>query len=498
MKRIAWILAAALSSQLALGAGLVLTKEGGAALKTTTLRLAGGASQPYLILFDVAEAPTVVNPNVTLDVSLTFVNIAVGVPGFLGALDAAGMASASFVIPNDPFFLGLTISLQAIAGNPIDASSNLVRLTPALAGTFEATLDAPDLPVVGGAVAEGADGKLLVVGGSGPVAQGYDPDLEEFEIGGATFGVGVLGQSTALADGRILFTGGLDLMGQPTNAAAVYDPATGQTTTLTMNQPRAGHGASLMANGRVLITGGFNAVSLTDLLSLLTGVQASTEVFDPSTSAFTPGSNMLEPRALHSSTAMSNGRVLVAGGLTVIPILNIPTISNTAYSYNPSTGSFGLPAFFSGPRLLHAACEVGNGKVLLAGGLSLDFSQVIVTGDITQIVIGTLADGQVFTPNIISGSFSTVPGLSQGRAGAGALRLADGGALIAGGFQATFSGTTIDFAQSQNADVFTTGGAFQPTGSLVEARLLPILTALDDGTILVLGGGGLSAEVYQP
>ncbi|MFG0317178.1 MAG: hypothetical protein ACF8XB_07895, partial [Planctomycetota bacterium JB042] len=411
-------------------------------------------------------------------------------------LDAGGAAQATVLLPSDPYLLATTVSFQAVAGSPIDAASNVVRLTAAVAGTFEPTLDAPDLPIVEGAVAPTDDGTFLFVGGSGPVAQEYDPDLEEWTTAGATFAVGTLGRSTTLADGRILFTGGIDPTGQPTAAAAVWDPATGQSTSLAMGSPRAGHGASLLPDGRVLITGGFQTVDLTDLLTFFSGIQGTTELFDPSTGTFAAGPGLFEPRALHSSTTTTAGKVLIAGGLTLVPILNVPTVSNTAYLF--SNGSFGLPSFFDAPRMLHAACALPGGKVLLVGGLSLDLTAVIQSGDLTQLVVGTLDDGQVFTAGFLGGTFSAVTGLGAGRAGAGVVALPGGDVLIAGGIDVALSAGGVQIDLPTSADRYDGSATFQPTGALGAGRFLPVLTPLPDGTVLVAGGGAASAEVYQP
>lgn len=479
---------------------LDLSKTGGASLQTTTLSLKGDAGLKYLLLFSIDEQTTPISPSVTLQIPLTFLEVATLIPNFTGQLDGAGKASASFVLPDDPVILGLTLSFQAVGGQTaITTASDLVRLTPAQAGTFEDALTAAPLPISGGAIHVEADGKLLFVGGTGLLTESYDPELEEFAVEGPAFGVGVLGQSTALADGRFLFTGGLGLDGQPTSDAAVYDPATGTTTTLSMLVPRAGHGASRMPNGKVLITGGFQAFALTDLVGFLQGIQGTSEIFDPATNTFSNGPALLEPRALHTSTAMSNGKVLIAGGLTLIPIVNLPTVSNTAYAYNPLINSFGLPIFFTGARMLHSAVELTNGKVLLVGGLSLDLSSVLTSGDLTQLAVGTLSDCQLFTSNIISGSFATVGGLSEPRAGAGVAALPGGGALIAGGFNVALSGTNIGLTTSTSADRFTQGpNALAPTGALATPRVMPLIQPLNDGTVLVAGGGPLTAEIYQP
>lgn len=478
--------------------GIGLSMTGGGAGKVTKFTLEGTPGDPYLLLYDFQETTTAL-PHITLDISLFFLPVAVTIPGFLGGFPANGTASTSFVIPaGDPALLDSTITFQALGGAAIDKVSERVRLTPAMPGTFEATLGAPALPVVGGAVYERDDGSLLLIGGSGPLAQSYAPNLEEFAVEGPAFGVGLLGQSTALADGRFLFTGGLGLDGQPTAAAAVYDPATGQTVNLTMNAARAGHGASLLPNGRVLVSGGFQSLNPTDLLSLLLGIQGSSELFDPTTMTFSFGPAMLEPRALHTSTALNNGNVLVAGGLSVIPIVNIPTVSTTAYEYSAALNTFGLPKVFSGARLLHSATRLADGRVLLVGGLSLDLTAVLQSGDITQLKIDTLADGQIYTPGFFGGFQAATGALSVGRAGAGMVTLPNGDVLVAGGIQATISAAQLDVGALATADLFSVQGGFSATGSMAGARFLPVMHVLRDGTALVLGGGPTTAEVYQP
>jgi hypothetical protein len=438
---------------------------------------------------------------ITLAIPDDFAGPSLAIPGFIGNLDGGGAASATVPIPPIPELSGLVVPLQAIGGSGPFVVSNLVRLTLQSAGTFAPVLNQPPVPIAGGGTALAPDNELLFVGGSGPVAQRYKSRTEEWELAGATFGVGLLSQTTGLPDGRVLFTGGLDLTtGQPTTAAAVYDPVTQQTTTLVMSAPRAGHGASVMGNGRVLISGGSAAFDLTNPLSLFTGIQATTEIFDPATNTFAPGPTMLEARAMHTSTTLTNGQVLIAGGITLLPIVNIPTVSSTAYRFNPSSGSFGLPALFSGARFLHSAVALSNGKVLLVGGLSLDLTTFLQTGNIQDIVIGTRNDCQLFTAGILGfGTFATVNGMQEGRAGAAVAPLPNGGALIAGGFQLTIDVSTQTFvaAATATADLFAQSpNAIAPTGAMSAPRLFPTTINLSDGTILVVGGGA-PAEVYQ-
>lgn len=476
---------------------LTLTKSGGAVPGTTTMGLAGGdANALYVLVAAPREAATLLPSGAQLDVPLDWLSLFPSL-GLIGHLDGAGRAQKALLFPNDASLVGRTISFQAVSAPGFSRVSNLVRLTLASAGTFRETLGAPALPMSGGAVVARGGSQYLLVGGSGPLAQVYDANREEFTLGGASFGVGLLSQATALADGRVLFSGGLAGNGQPTAAAALYDPSAGTTTVLTMGHARAGHGASLLSNGRVLITGGFAALDFTDPLALLLGIQNTTELFDPVSGAFVPGPSLLEARALHSSTSLATGGVLIAGGLSIVPIVNLPTVSSTAYEYNVAFNTFGLPRFMGTGRLMHSATRLANGKVLVVGGLGLDFTTFLATGNLADLAVTTHATGELYTGGLF-GSFSAAGTLGEGRAGAGIVALPGNQALIAGGFEFAFgAGGTFALRALATAERFT-GSTLAPTGAMAGARLFPLLTPLDDGTVLVLGGGALAAEVYQP
>jgi hypothetical protein len=496
-------LAAALLAAPALAQNLSLDRIGGALGGTVSFPLQGLPTEAYVVLLDIVEQPTTLPAlGVTLDITDQFAWFSFSAPTFAGVTSATGAATATVGIPNDPFFAGFVFSLQAIAGQGPYRVSNLVRLTAQAPGTFVPALNQPLVPIAGGSAAAAPDSELLFIGGSGPIAQRYKSRTEEWELAGASLGVGVLSQTTALPDGRVLFTGGLDLTtGQPTTTASIYDPATQTTTALTMAFPRAGHGASLMGNGKVLVTGGLAAFDLTNLLALFNGIQSTTEIFDPATNTFAPGPAMLEARALHTSTTLTNGQVLIAGGLTLIPIINLPTVSATAYRFNPTTGSFGLPSLFSGARFMHTAAPLTGGRVLLVGGLTLDLSTFLTTLNPLDLIVGTRTDCQVFTPGILGfGTFATVNGLQVGRAGAAVATLPNGSAVIAGGFSLTINPATqtFDASATATADRFTSSpNLLTATGSMGAPRLFPTTVNLPDGTVMVVGGGPTTAEIYQ-
>ncbi|MFO1054534.1 MAG: kelch repeat-containing protein [Planctomycetota bacterium] len=480
-----------------------LDKSGGALPGPSTFSIHGAANAPYLLLFSGNEQQTPLpSLGITLDIPDVMVGVCVNLPGFLGVTNGSGNASATLALPDIPALESIVLSFQAIGGTGPYVVSNLVRVTPQRAGTFKPSLELPTVPILGGGVAPAPDGGLLFVGGTGPIAQLYKSRTEQWEAAGLTFGVGLLSQTTGLPDGRVLFTGGIDATtGQPTNAAAIYDPVSQTTTNLTMGIARAGHGASVMGNGRVLITGGFETLSLTDLLATFAAIRASTEIFDPTTNTFSPGPNMLEPRAMHTSTTLTNGEVLVAGGLAVLPIVNIPNVSATAYRFNPNTNSFGLPALMNGGRFMHSAVGLSDGKVLLCGGLTLDLTTFLTTLNIADIVVGTRTDCQLYSRGLIGfGTFTTVNGLQEGRAGAAMAALPGGGALIAGGFRVTLDipNSTFEATATATADRFSQGpNLIQATGSMAAPRLFPLAVNLPDGTVMVVGGGATDSEIYQ-
>lgn len=486
---------------------LRIDKVGGGIGSSVNFPLRGPASEFYALLFALNEQPTPIPAlNVTLDIPLYLAGPVSGLPGFMNFFNAAGTATASTPIPNIPELAQLILSFQALtipepgtAGQSV--VSNLIRLTPQVPGTFAPCLSQPSIPIIGGSFAPAGAGELLFCGGSGPIAQRYNSNTESWSLSGAALSFGLLSQSTGLPDGRILFTGGIDVgTGQPTAGAAIYDPVLQTTTQLTMNIARAGHGASVMGNGRVLVSGGSATFTFTNILSLFTGISATTEIFDPATNTFAPGPNMLEARAFHTSTTLTNGQVLIAGGLSVLPIINLPTVSSTAYKFNPATNSFGFPAFMNGGRFLQSAAPLSDGKVLIAGGITLDLTTFLTTLNVADIVIGTRTDCQMFATAFFGfGTFTTVNGMSEGRAGAAIAPLPNGGALIAGGFQLLLdiSNAQFGFNPTSSADKFAQGpNRLLPTGSMASSRLFPVAANLPDGTVMIVGGGG-QAEIYQ-
>ena len=176
------------------------------------------------------------------------------------------------------------------------------------------------------------------------------------------------------------------------------------TPTGNMTTARQGHTATLLKDGRVLITGG-SFVDIRDCLK-------SAELYDPDTGTFTETGDVLYARAGHKAILLPDGRVFIVGGCYPSQI--------SAEVYDPLTGtSTGLGEFpgvwwtgFS-PTLLK------DGRVLLSGGLLIN------------------RDGLALLYDPTTNKFSTTSGITGARALSTASLLPDGTVLIAGGWNST-------------------------------------------------------------
>ncbi|CAF0948223.1 unnamed protein product [Rotaria sordida] len=118
-----------------------------------------------------------------------------------------------------------------------------------------------------------------------------------------------------------------------------------------MNIGRYAHSASLLTNGKVLIAGGIhNGTRLN-----------SAELYDPSTRTWIVTGSMHNERYDHTASVLTNGKVLVTGG----------GIDKNLYNtelYDPSTGIWTLTGKMNSGRIWHSASVLKSGKVLVTGG----------------------------------------------------------------------------------------------------------------------------------
>src|SRR6266498_2416511 len=134
------------------------------------------------------------------------------------------------------------------------------------------------------------------------------------------------------------------------------------TYTGNVSTARAGHTATLLRNGKVLVAGGFQSF----------GVGSSptntSELYDPATGTWSETGNLNGTRAWHAATLLRDGGVLIAGGWDGSSVLK------TAEVYDPSTGTWSVTGSFNSlrGRFDYSLTPLQNGKVLAAGGSDTD------------------------------------------------------------------------------------------------------------------------------
>ncbi len=320
--------------------------------------------------------------------------------------------------------------------------------------------------------------------------------------------------ATLLLNGKVLIAGGYQ-HGFPDvvlASAELYDPSTGTfTPTGDMTMPRAGHSATLLPDGRVLIAGSYDNAG------------SSAELYDPSTGTFTATGNLINPPGFHSATLLGSGKVLITGGLS-------------AQLYDPASGSFALAGAYaeSSPVFVGTSTLLPDGRVLvtgcdcsfiavpktelydpvtdtfsLAGTMTgpenywwedVNTATLLMNGKV--LIVGNAendglpAVAEMYDPSLaLFTNFGNTPSPHEFST---ATLLPDGTVLIAGGQLPGGNG-------SARVDLYSPAtGIFPGALSMSTPRHEHTATLLLDGTVLIAGGFSIwpvptaSTEIYTP
>ena len=264
--------------------------------------------------------------------------------------------------------------------------------------------------------------------------------------------------ATALADGKVLVAGGSFLA-----TAELFDPATDTTTPVgNMSVDRTQHAAVLLLNGTVLVVGGHGNQ----------GALSTAEIYDPATRTFSPTGSLPAPVHLLRAITLPNGKVFVSG-LIATPQL-----------YDPATGTFSPtgPPTENRTSALATATLLNNGMVLIVGG--------------------TFEGGTAELYNPATNTFTPTGSLIVSRINFTATPLANGKVLIAGGEH--YSNGGISGGMVRQAELYDPAtGTFSLTGALNFGRYQHAAERLPNGRVLVFGGAivpftAVAAELYDP
>jgi hypothetical protein len=223
-----------------------------------------------------------------------------------------------------------------------------------------------------------ADGRVLIVGGSTSVealtsSEIYDPTAGSFVAAASLASPRSSHTATMLPSGKVLIVGGENAEGALASAE-LYDPTTNTfTSTGSMTTARSGHTATLLANGKVLIAGGASSPAF-GIGQMYIGVASlpTAELYDPDTGTFSPTGTMTVGRLAHTATLLPNGKVLITGGYIAWDGQAGYQSTGSAEIYDPVSGSFSSTDPMIATRFWHSATLLQDGSVLIAGGIGAD------------------------------------------------------------------------------------------------------------------------------
>lgn len=194
-----------------------------------------------------------------------------------------------------------------------------------------------------------------------------------------------------------------------------------------MGTSRRFHTATLLKNGKVLVTGGRGVDG---------NVLATAELFDPANASFAPTGSMTTARESQTATLLSDGTVLITGGD------NGKISLATVELFDPTSGKFTLAGTMHAAREFHTATLRNDGTVLVAGGASL--TSILAGGARTGFLMEPTATAELFDP--ANGSFTMTDDMANARAGHAAILL-DGEVLVTGGINDPVDANSLESAE---------------------------------------------------
>ena len=308
--------------------------------------------------------------------------------------------------------------------------------------TFTALTATMTTPRAGHTATRLPNGQVLLIGGDNlfpstgttyNTAERYDPMAHTFAALTATMTTARENYTaTLLCNGQVLLTGGFNDQSDCLDTAEMYDPVADTFTALsaTMTAFRCDHAATLLPNCLVFIAGGSGGSSNT------------AEVYDPTANTFTAlTATMTSGRAGHRATLLLAGQVLLTGGFD-----DSGNALNTAEVYDPAADAFSpLTATMTSARVAHTTTLLPDGQVLIAGGAQGRKSIDSVT---------ILNTAEVYDP--VDSTFTALSAtMTSARCYQTATLLPNGQVLLAGGIETT-SSAALNTAELYTSSVLST------------------------------------------
>ena len=263
----------------------------------------------------------------------------------------------------------------------------------------------------------GGGGAVSLFGAGSPFLAStelYDPATGTWTPTGTMNNAHSSHTATLLPNGKVFIAGGYSIIATPqslTISAELYDPATGiWTITTPLNPWGLGHTATLLADGRVLVVGFKGGISVP-------GGTPNVEIYDPTTDTWTATGALNDGRSYHTATLLPDGKVLVTGGWNA----GHTALLSSAELYDPVAGTWVTTGATSSAHIYHTATLLADGNVFVAGGSSELYHSssgtwsVVGTPDIARSTFSStlLPDGTILLSGDLAGDALSSTGWYQ-------------------------------------------------------------------------------------
>ena len=337
------------------------------------------------------------------------------------------------------------------------------------------------------------DGRVMACGGvipdpAGPSGQGPGANITFFifDPSVGTFDDGFTIHQQAPQDALMTAPGSMNLNGQSYPFILCF---------------RIGHTATLLPNGKVLVTGGYGADSVDSSGALVQRVLDSAHLYDPSTDTFEYVPNkMVHPRAFHQADLLSNGKVLLTGGIADDGLFGGTGTADSNREgelYDPASNSFSrINGSLDNGYLMAAHAALGQGAVIWGG---LDYTDdpqnpgqktlmLPIDASGTNLNVSAAFDGSSYSvgqSNASGDGWNLMPAFAK-----------IGGKLVMAGGE-TIQGQNLAVATSVYT-VDTPTSAQTNAGDLATARWACAGAELNTGLMLIAGGNDDSGAANSP
>ena len=370
------------------------------------------------------------------------------------ALTVLGGANGSGTVQSNPAGIACTITGGAAGSNcsaTFPSGASVTLSASAAAGSFIKAWSGAGCDQNGTGI-NGASGSCVVpMSQAQSVVVSFATEADEAKLGHWASPVSwpvVAIHATLLPNGRVLSYGRMNA------PPAVWDPASGSSTTVPEPADLFCSGQALLPDGRLLVAGGHSG---TDNFGTRT-----TYLFDAGTGSWTRSQDMQNGRWYPTNTTLASGELLTISGGDTAGVRNlIPEVWQSGAWRALTSASRYVPYY---PMMFAAP----DGRVFMAGP--------------------ERATAYLNTSG--TGSWAPGPSSNFGSRDYGSAVMYDGGKiLLVGGGSPTATAEVIDL----NA-----GGAWRYVGSMKVARRQLNATLLADGTVLVTGGSNATGFNTAP